>query len=70
MGTSARTAMTSPASCDAFADDDAFVDKVLAELAAMEADGGDSLDMDRPSPVGWLEEVADESNRNHGRLVV
>jgi transposase len=39
MGTAVRTAKTCPASWDAFADIDAFVDEVLAELAAMEADG-------------------------------
>jgi hypothetical protein len=39
MGTAVRTAKTSPASWDAFADVDAFVDEVLVELAAMEADG-------------------------------
>ena len=39
MGTAVRSAKTSPASWDAFADVDAFVDEVLAELAAMEADG-------------------------------
>jgi hypothetical protein len=39
MGTAVRTARTSPASWDAFSDIDAFVDEVLAELAAMEADG-------------------------------
>jgi hypothetical protein len=39
MGTAVRTAKTSPASWDAFADVDAFVDEVLAELAAMETDG-------------------------------
>ena len=39
MGTAVRTAKTSPASRDAFADVDAFVDEVLMELAAMEADG-------------------------------
>src|SRR5918994_669319 len=39
MGTAVRTAKTSPASWDAFADVDAFVDEVLAELTAMEADG-------------------------------
>ena len=39
MGTAVRTAKTSPASWDALADVDAFVDEVLAELAAMEADG-------------------------------
>ena len=35
MGTAVRTAKTSPASWDAFSDVDAFVDAVLAELAAM-----------------------------------
>jgi transposase len=39
MGTAVKTARTSPASWDAFSDVDAFVDEVLAELAAMEADG-------------------------------
>jgi transposase len=39
MGTAFRPAKTSPASWDAFADVDAFVDAVLAELAAMAADG-------------------------------
>jgi transposase len=39
MGTAVRTATTSPASWDAFADVDAFVDEVLSELAAMAADG-------------------------------
>jgi transposase len=39
MGTAVRTAKTCPASWDAFADIDAFVDEVLVELAAMEADG-------------------------------
>ena len=39
MGTAVRTAKTSPASRDAFADVDAFVEEVLMELAAMEADG-------------------------------
>ncbi len=39
MGTAARTAKTSPAPWDAFADVDAFVDEVLAELTAMAADG-------------------------------
>jgi hypothetical protein len=34
MGTAVRPAKTSPASWDAFADVDAFVDAVLAELAA------------------------------------
>src|SRR5688572_19190581 len=39
MGTAVKTAKTSPASWDAFSDIDAFVDAVLAELAAMAADG-------------------------------
>jgi hypothetical protein len=39
MGTAVRPAKTSPASWDAFANLDAFVDEVLAELAAMAADG-------------------------------
>jgi hypothetical protein len=39
MGTAVRTAKTSPASWDAFADVDAFVDEVLTELAATTADG-------------------------------
>jgi hypothetical protein len=39
MGTAVRTAKTCPASWDAFSDVDAFVDEVLVELAAMEADG-------------------------------
>jgi transposase len=39
MGTAVRTAKTSPASWDAFSDIEAFVDEVLAELAAMAADG-------------------------------
>jgi transposase len=39
MGTAVRTAKTSSASWDAFADVDAFVDEVLVELGAMEADG-------------------------------
>ena len=37
MGTAVRTAKTSPASWDAFRDIEAFVDEVLAELAAMAA---------------------------------
>src|SRR3954452_5254322 len=39
MGTAFTPANTSPASWDAFSDVDAFVDAVLAELAAMAADG-------------------------------
>ena len=39
MGTAFTPATTSPASWDAFSDVDAFVDAVLAELAAMAADG-------------------------------
>jgi transposase len=43
MGTAFNPAKTSPASWDAFADVDAFVDAVLAELAAMAADGTRSI---------------------------
>ena len=39
MGTAVRPAKTSPAPWDAFADVDAFVDEVLAELKAMAEDG-------------------------------
>jgi hypothetical protein len=39
MGTAVRPAKTSPASCDAFADVEAFVDEVSAELKAMAKDG-------------------------------
>src|SRR6185295_9160240 len=39
MGTAFTPAKTSPASWNAFSDVDAFVDAVLAELAAMAADG-------------------------------
>src|SRR3954447_12117756 len=39
MGTAFNPAKTSPASWDAFSDVEAFVDAVLAELAAMAADG-------------------------------
>jgi hypothetical protein len=39
MGSAFNYARTSAASWDAFADVDAFVDAVLAELSAMEADG-------------------------------
>ena len=39
MGTAFNPAKTSPASWDAFRDVEAFVDAVLAELAAMAADG-------------------------------
>jgi Transposase DDE domain. len=46
MGTAVRPASTAPASWDAFADVDAFVDEVLAELATMTADGT------RPNRVG------------------
>jgi hypothetical protein len=38
MGTAVRPAKTSPGSWDAFADVDVFVDRVLAELAAMAKD--------------------------------
>src|SRR5208282_167442 len=39
MGTAVRPAKTSPGPWDAFADIDAFVDEVLAELEAMAKDG-------------------------------
>jgi transposase len=39
MGTAVRPAKTSPGSWDAFADVNAFVDEVLAELEAMAKDG-------------------------------
>jgi hypothetical protein len=39
MGTAVRTHRTSPAYRDTFADVNVFVDEVLTELAAMEADG-------------------------------
>ena len=39
MGTAFRSAKSSPASWDAFRDVDAFVDAVLAELAAVAAEG-------------------------------
>src|SRR5688572_26792795 len=39
MGTAFNPAKTSPASWDAFSDVEAFVDAVLAELAAMATDG-------------------------------
>ena len=42
MGTAFTPAKTSLASWDAFSDVDAFVDAVLAELAAMAADGTES----------------------------
>jgi hypothetical protein len=43
MGTAFTPAKTSPASRDAFSDVNAFVDAVLAELAAMAADGTRSI---------------------------
>jgi hypothetical protein len=39
MGTAVRPAKTSPGPWDAFADVEVFVNDVLAELAAMAADG-------------------------------
>jgi transposase len=47
MGTATRPATTFPASWDAFSDVDAFVDAVLAELAAMAMDGTRPM---RPGP--------------------
>jgi hypothetical protein len=43
MGTAVRPAKTSPASWDAFADVEAFVDEVLAELKAMAKDGSQPM---------------------------
>src|SRR3954464_14919938 len=48
MGTAFNPAKTSPASWDAFSDVDAFVDAVLAELAAMAADGTRSTRSEPP----------------------
>jgi len=39
MGSAVRPARTTPASCDAFSNVDAFVDEVLTELTAMAAKG-------------------------------
>jgi hypothetical protein len=50
MGTAFTPAKTSPASWDAFSDVDAFVDAVLAELAAMAADGTRST-LSGPKPA-------------------
>src|SRR5580698_7787288 len=47
MGTAVRPAKTSPGPWDAFADVDAFVDEVLAELEAMAKDGKRPI---RPGP--------------------
>src|ERR1700731_3143988 len=47
MGTAVRPAKTSPGPWDAFADVDAFVDEVLAELVAMAKDGKRPI---RPGP--------------------
>src|SRR3954463_7855328 len=51
MGTAFTPAKTSPASWDAFSDVDAFVDAVLAELAAMAADGTRSTRSGPKSPL-------------------
>src|SRR3954447_4520690 len=51
MGTAFNPAKTSPASWDAFSDVDAFVDAVLAELAAMAADGTRSTRSGRKPPL-------------------
>src|SRR4051812_35209814 len=51
MGTAFTPAKTSPASWDAFSDVDAFVDAVLAELAAMVADGTRSTRSGPKSPL-------------------
>ena len=53
MGTAVRTARICPASWNAFSDVDAFVDEVLAELAAMEADGTKpTRSGPKPTPTG------------------
>ena len=51
MGTAFKPAKTSLASWDAFSDVDAFVDAVLAELAAMVADGTRSTRSGPKSPL-------------------
>src|ERR671911_632888 len=51
MGTAFTPAKTSPASWDAFSDVDAFVDAVLAELAAMAADGTRRLRFGPKAPL-------------------
>src|SRR6476620_6548381 len=51
MGTAFNPAKTSLASWDAFSDVDAFVDAVLAELAAMVADGTRSTRSGPKSPL-------------------
>ena len=51
MGTAFNPAKTSPASWDAFSDVDAFVDAVLAELAAMVTDGTRSTRSGPKSPL-------------------
>jgi hypothetical protein len=53
MGTAFTRTKTSPASWDAFSDVDASVDAVLAELAAMAADGtGSTRSGSRPPLTG------------------
>ena len=51
MGTAFTLAKTSPASWDAFSDVEAFVDAVLAELAAMATDGTGSTRSGPKSPL-------------------
>ena len=51
MGTAFTSAKTSSASWDAFSDVDAFVDAVLAELAAMAVDGTRSTRTGPKSPL-------------------
>jgi hypothetical protein len=67
MGTALNPATTSPASWDAFADVDAFVDAVLAELAAMAADGTRST---RSGPKPSLDAVMGLRQELAGRAVV
>jgi hypothetical protein len=64
MGTAVRTARICPASWNAFSDVDAFVDEVLAELAAMEADGTKpTRSGPKPTPTGAA------LQGDHGNLV-
>src|SRR5277367_2678341 len=63
MGTAVRPAKTPPGPWDAFADVDAFVDEVLAELAAIARDGA------RPMRSGPKPPLAGAAQGHHGDLV-
>ena len=63
MGTAFTPAKTSPASWDAFSDVEAFVDAVLAELAAMAADGT------RRTRSGPKPPLSGAAQGDHGDLV-